>query len=381
MKTINLIYSFLLMTLLIACSGKSEVITNSSMESTENLSTIVLNEEQEKMMHLETGKLQLMQISGTIPVTGEIELPPANKATVSALIGGRVRSISIHEGVTVKKGQVLATIENPEFITMQENFLVTKNNVDLLYSEYERAKKLREKEINSEKDFLKIESEYNATKVQYMSLKNQLELLGINTDNLNADNFSQTVLIKSPINGYVQKIAINLGQYVNLSDNLFEIIDNDHLHLNLHVFEKDIHQVQVGQKIHFYTNANPDEMFIANVFSIGKTFDSNTKSINVIAEIADKTNLLIPGMYVNGHIEIASNNSRVIPNESIVKESNQYFVFIEKSKNTFEKIQVETGISDENYTEIILGNLLDTNSMIVTKGAYYLSAELNKSAD
>lgn len=381
MKTTNIIYTILIFLTLLACSGKSEVMNSKTTLSVESNKTLVLSEEQGKTMHLKTDKLKRMEISGTIPVNGEIELPPANKATVSALIGGRIRTINIHEGVTVKKGQVLATLENPEFITLQENYLVTKNNVERLNSEFERAKKLREKEINSEKEFIRIESEYNASKVQLISLKNQLELLGINTDKLSAENFSQTIIIKSPLDGYVQKISINLGQYVNVSDLLFEIVDNEHLHLNLHVFEKDIHQVSIGQNIHFYTNSNPNELFKASVFTIGKTFDTETKSITVMAEISEKAELLIPGMYVNGYIETSTKNTWVIPTEALIKEANQYFVFVQKDKNTFEKVQVESGTSDEQFSELILSNAIDSNSVIVTNGSYFLNAELNKAEE
>jgi cobalt-zinc-cadmium efflux system membrane fusion protein len=382
MKTKNKITLLLSSILLMSCGGT--VIKNTSESETAVIqNTVELSTEQIAAMEITTSKVEKMNLAYTIETNGTLELPPQNKASVSAIIGGRVKNIQVIQGDKVKKGQVLATLENPEFITMQQDYLTTKNQVAYLEKEYERAKTLRDQEINSEKSFAKTESEYNDALFKFKGIKTQLELIGIDFKKLEAGELLSAIPVRSPIDGFVRLIELNLGQYIDPAQSLFEIVDNEHLHLELLVYEKDIAKIREGQNVHFYTSSNPNDIFQANVFAVGKAFEKDQKAIKVYADISGKKDYLIPGMYVNGHIELDSNMTTVLPKESIIEEGGMYYVFCKKqnTENAFEKIEIKPGASENNKQEIIFLNQEDANRDFVIKGAYYLNAELQKEAE
>jgi cobalt-zinc-cadmium efflux system membrane fusion protein len=382
MKTIYKIQLLFAATLFSACSGN--VVTSNTTTETENNSNVVeLTQEQINTMKIESAHPEKMNLAYSIETNGMLELPPQNKATLSAIISGRVKNILVIQGDYVKKGQLLASLENPDFLQLQQDYLTAKNDVSYLEKEYERAKILREKEINSEKSFAKTETDLKDAQVRYNGLKAQLELIGINLKQLESGEFTSAVPVRSPIDGYVHTIEIYLGQYINPSDALFEIVDNEHLHLSLNVFEKDIAKIRKGQNVHFYTSSNPGDVLNGTVFSVGKSFEEDLKAIKVHAEISDKRDYLIPGMYVNGHIELDSNMTYVLPKEALIEDAGIWYVFSpsENNKLSFEKIQVQPGASEGNKTEVIFLDSKDAQREFVIKGAYYLNAELNKEAE
>jgi cobalt-zinc-cadmium efflux system membrane fusion protein len=382
MKTNNKITLLLSTILLMSCGGT--VIKNTSeAETTSIKNTVELSDEQIAAMEITTSKVEKMNLAYTIETNGTLELPPQNRASVSAILGGRVKNIQVIQGDKVKKGQLLATLENPEFITMQQDYLTTKNQVAYLEKEYERAKTLRDQEINSEKSFAKTESEYNDALFKYKGIKTQLELIGIDFKNLEAGELLSGIPVRSPIDGFVRLIELNLGQYIDPAQSLFEIVDNEHLHLELLVYEKDIAKIREGQNVHFYTSSNPNDIFQATVFAVGKAFEKDQKAIKVYADISGKKDYLIPGMYINGHIELDSNMTTVLPKESILEEGGMYYVFCKKEGdgNVFEKIEIKPGASESSKQEIIFLNPADANKDFVIKGAYYLNAELQKEGE
>ncbi|MBL7897776.1 MAG: efflux RND transporter periplasmic adaptor subunit [Crocinitomicaceae bacterium] len=367
---------------LTACSGN--IVTNTSAEEIQNTTnSVLLTQEQITAMDIQTSKPEKMNLAYSIETNGMLELPPQNKATLSAIISGRVKNILVIQGDYVKKGQLLASLENPDFLKLQQDYLSAKNDVAYFEKEFERAKILREKEINSEKSFAKTETDLKEAQVRYNGLKSQLELIGINLKQLEAGEFSSSVPVRSPIDGYVRTVEINMGQYINPSDALFEIVDNEHLHISLNVFEKDIAKIRKGQNVHFYTSSSPDDVLKGTVFAVGKAFEKDLKAIKVYADISDKRDYLIPGMYVNGHIELDSNMTYVLPKDALIEEAGIWYVFSPQQNNklSFEKIQVQPGASEGNKTEIIFVRAEDSQREFVTNGAYYLNAELNKEAD
>jgi len=382
MKTQYKIQLLFAATLFSACSG-NVVSSNTTTETEKKLNIVELTQEQINTMNIQSAMPEKMNLAYSIETNGMLELPPQNKATLSAIISGRVKNILVIQGDYVKKGQLLASLENPDFLKMQQDYLTAKNDVSYFEKEYERAKILREKEINSEKSFAKTETDLKDAQVRYNGLKAQLELIGINLKQLESGEFTSAVPVRSPIDGYVRTVEINLGQYINPSDALFEIVDNEHLHLSLNVFEKDIAKIRKGQNVHFYTSSNPDDVLKGTVFAVGKAFEKDLKAIKVYADIADGRDYLIPGMYVNGHIELDSNMTYVLPKEALIEDAGIWYVFSpsENNKLSFEKIQVQPGASEGNKTEVIFLDSKDSQREFVIKGAYYLNAELNKEAE
>ncbi|NEW79746.1 MAG: efflux RND transporter periplasmic adaptor subunit [Gelidibacter sp.] len=370
-----------------SCQNKTtkqdEHSENESEHHEESSQIVVLQQKQLEVMDIELGTAKQINLGDALKVNGQLELPPQNRASVSAIVGGRVQSIAVIEGDYVKKGQVLAQLNNPEFITIQREYLSAKNNIVFLEKDYQRKKELLKDGITSAKSFQQAEAAYNEGKSTLNAAKSMLQLMDISVSGLENGRIIAAVPVVSPINGVVQNIDINIGKFVASEQKMFEIIDNEFLHLGLKVFEKDIEKVKIGQKITFSLTTRPDKIYEAEIFALGKAFDMNTRAVLVHAKIIGTHEGLLTGMFVEARIVTSSKEVRALPNEAFINEKGLDYVFVQKSKTgdkiEFEKIQVNKGVSDLSFTEVLFIKDLPKETIIVTKGAYYLNAELQKS--
>ena len=362
--------------------------------------SVELTEKQLSLIDFELGDFKQMNIGENIKCSGELELPPQNKASVSALLGGRVKSIDVIEGSFVKKGQTLAVLEHPDVIEYQEQYLDVANNISLLKSDFERKQALFNDSITSQRVFEQAESNYYSAVAKLNTLKAKLSLIGVSANQVEKGNISSGITIKSPIDGYVRLVEINIGKFVEPASEMFEIVDNEHIHIDLHVYEKDINAIKIGQKVLFSLASNEGVDYEAVVFAIGKAFENETKSVRVHAEIIAKKHNLLPGMYVNALIVTDPKTRRVLPDNSIISEGENEYIFVQTIQKEdalegheehgheghghnavkvgFLKIGVSTGNSELGYTEILATDSIPLNEGIVFKGAFYLHAEMKK---
>lgn len=366
--------------------------------------TVELTEKQLSLIGLELGDFKQMNLGKNIKCSGELELPPQNKASVSALLGGRVKSIDVIEGNFVKKGQTLAVLEHPDVIEYQEQYLDVANNISLLKSDFERKQALFNDSITSQKVFEQAQSNYYSAVAKLNTLKAKLSLIGVSAEQVEKGNISPGITIKSPIDGYVRLVEINIGKFVDPASEMFEIVDNEHIHIDLHVYEKDINAIKIGQKVLFSLASNEGVDYEAVVFAIGKAFENDTKSVRVHAEIIAKNHNLLPGMYVNAIIVTNRKTRRVLPDNSIISEGENEYIFVQSiqkeddheghqnehekhgheghghnaAKVSFLKIGISTGNSEMGHTEILATDSIPLNEGIVIKGAFYLHAEMKK---
>jgi cobalt-zinc-cadmium efflux system membrane fusion protein len=237
--------------------------------------------------------------------------------------------------------------------------------------------------ITSTKSFQQAEAAYNQGKSALNASKSTLQLMGISVSALENGQIVSSVPVVSPIKGYVQNIEINIGKFVSPQQEMFEIVDNEYLHLGLKVFEKDIEKVKAGQKITFSLTTRPDRIYEAEIFALGKAFDMDTRAVKVHAKIIGAHEGLLTGMFVEARIVTANKEVNALPNEAFVSEKGLDYVFVQREKTDdkieFEKIQVNRGISDLGFTEVVFIKDLPKNVVLVTKGAYYLNAEMQKS--
>lgn len=348
-----------------------------------NESEIELTPEQVKIANIQYGNFTSMTLGNQVTCTGKLELPPQNKANVSALIGGRITEIKVIEGNTVEKGQVLAIMEHPDVITFQEEYLNVYNSISSIKAAFERKAELYKDSITSAAEYSNAKTNYETASSKLNTLKAKLNLLGISEQNVIQGKITSSIAIKSPIKGYVRLVEINLGKYINPQTEIFEIIDNDHIHIDLQVYEQDISKIKIGQTVHFILASNPDSIFSAKVFTIGKAFENDTKAVRVHAEIDVNKSNLLPGMYVNATIETSPSNTNAIPEKAIISEGVEEFIFVKSNHNhgdnsAFKKIQVKTGNHDLGFVEIVETVSLPKNAQIVINGAFYIEAEMKK---
>jgi cobalt-zinc-cadmium efflux system membrane fusion protein len=377
----------LIIVALVSCDNKiaqqNEENTEETSESEESSTMVTLQQKQLEVMNIEVGTAKQLNLGATLKVNGQLELPPQNKASISTIIGGSVQSVAVIEGDFVKKGQVLAKLSSPEFITIQKEYLTAKSNLTFLENDFQRKKVLLKDGITSTKSFQLAESAYFEGKSALNASKSTLKMIGISINSLDKGQIVSSFPVVAPIKGYIQNINVNIGKYVTAQQEMFEIVDNEFLHLGLNVFEKDIDKVNVGQLINFSLTTKPDEIYKAKIFAIGKAFDLDTRAITVHANIIGAHKGLLTGMYVEARIVTSNKNVNALPIEAFVSEKGLSYVFIQKNKNNntfeFEKIQVNKGISDLGFTEVVFVDDVSKNAIFVIKGAYYLNSEMQKS--
>jgi len=324
------------------------------------------------------GKAELTTVPQSIDAAGYIEVPNESKAEVRTFIGGYLRSTPLLPGDYVKKGQFLISLENMEYIQLQQDYLQARDELEYLKAVYERKKILAGEQITSLSSKQEAESDYNTALASYKGLRKMLQMVNISPDKLQAENISSTINLYAPINGYLAKVNAVEGVFAEQTDVIFEIINTDQLHLELKVYEKDILKVRKGQKISFKLPEANSENYSGEVFLVGKTIDGADKTVLVYCHIGEKYNLpLIVGMYIEAKIQYATREEYCLPTDAFIREEGDYFVFIEKSATddeyVFEKVKVNVGHVNEDCVEIVEDSFeLLEGKQVLIQGAFDL---------
>ncbi|WP_456461919.1 efflux RND transporter periplasmic adaptor subunit [Lutibacter sp.] len=369
-KYISKIIVLLLSIIAISCNtSKTEEATVNPIKEDNNLVEITSSQFENSKMKL--GKISKQFFTESIKTNGYIDVPPANRAKVSAIIGGYVKKSPLLVGDKVKKGQLLLTIENPDFIEIQQNYLEITEKLTYLKSEYNRQKTLFEEKITSQKNYLKAESDYKSALALSNGLSQKLKMININPLNVKAGKITSIAPIYAPISGSVTAVYTNVGEFMNASDVLLEIINNEHKHLELIVFEKEILKIREKQPILFKIPESSTKKYEAAVYLVGKSIDKN-RTVRVHGHLENEDVPFIVGMFVEAEIITSAIQNQALPIEAVLEKDNEYFVLVLKEKNEetykFEKIKITIGVKNENWIEIIGKNL--ENKQILMKGAF-----------
>ncbi len=346
-----------------------------------NEEEVLLTQQQFEALKMKIDTLSFRNMCGYVEANGTLEVPPQNEAAITSVIGANVVSIKVIEGDKVDKNQVVAYLSHPNIIKLQTDYLNAYSNSVFLNKNYERQQKLYDAGVGSGVNFQKAEAEYNASKAMVNGLAAQLKILNVNTSSVRNGSIAQEIALLSPIEGFVQKVDVKIGQYVEPQTELFEIVNTHHVHADLMVFEKDVHKVKKDQKVSFTLQSIPDTELTAIIYSVSKTFEDNPKAVHVHAEIENKKGNLIPGMYIQGKIQIENTQKTALPESAIIKDGDKFYVFsVKKEKNnwSFKPIEVVVGEKDENWLSIQFNEEIEKNTRFAYNNAYYLIAEMKK---
>ncbi|HNN27292.1 MAG TPA: efflux RND transporter periplasmic adaptor subunit, partial [Chitinophagales bacterium] len=285
-------------------------------------------------------------------------------------LGGYLKSTKLLPGMHISKGEVIAVMEDPQYIQLQQDYLTAKAQFAYNESEYLRQKELNESKAVSDKVFEQAKATYQTQNILIKSLEQKLKLIGLNPTTVTANTITKSINIYSPINGFVSTVNVNIGKYVTPSDVLFELVNPNDIHLALTVFDKDVNKLAIGQKVITFSNSNPDKKYECEIILISKNL-SNDNATQVHCHFKDYDKTLLPGMFMNAMIELSGGNATVLPDDAIVRFENKNYVFIEKGNRQFEMTEVQIGNAENGFTEIISAEKL-ANKNIVVKGAYHL---------
>lgn len=380
MKKINTLILFLSLSLFIPVSCSNEDGNNDEeiKEIPEKLNNeIKITKKQFETSEMKLGSAETYTFENNISVSGFITVSPQGKAKINTPIAGIIRSNPLSSGQYVKKGQIMFAIESNEIIQVQQEYAESIGLLSAVESEYFRQKKLFEEKITSEKDFLNTESNYKSLKAKCSGLQASLRLLNINPSKTKEGNIVSRIGIYAPISGYITLQKGVLGQYVEPQSSLMEIININKLYLKLFLFEKDIHNLKVGQIIRFYIPNRKNSKYKAELITVGKSVNSETKTIECIAKLnKEDMQYFINDTYVEAVIITDSKESNALPNNAIVNSMNDNFILVKIKENDkdyiFQKQKINIGAKTAEFTEV-LTNI--ENMEILIEGAYNIIVE------
>jgi cobalt-zinc-cadmium efflux system membrane fusion protein len=377
------------------CKQESSEETQVEKHPEEADNVVSLTQAQIQNAGLAFGAVEEKQISGTIKVNGILDVPPQQLVSISAPLGGFLKRTSLLEGSRVKRGEVIATVENLEFIQIQQDYLEARGNFEFAKADYERQQSLAKESVNAEKVLQQAKANYTSWQAKYTGLREKLKVLNLDAT---ADKgiVQSSIDLRSPIEGYVTQVNVNIGKFVSPTDVLFEIVDTEHLHAELIIFERDVPKIQIGQKVRF-TLANETKERVATVYLIGREINPD-RTIQIHCHIDKEDKELLPGMYLNAVVEAGSIKTPALPVEAIVDYQGKKYVFlvsadahaVPEAKGTgasaeitgFEMMEIEIGNTELGYTEIRSKDIERLKAeKIVVKGAYSLLSKMKNSEE
>ncbi|WP_017260359.1 efflux RND transporter periplasmic adaptor subunit [Pedobacter arcticus] len=391
-KTHQIIAFLLLIFIAMACTNNQEHKeehneAGHSNEEEHNENEVTLTPEQYQTAGIELGYVSEQSLSGAITVNGLLDLPPQSKVSISTPFSGILKSTKMLPGVKVRKGDLVAVLEHPDYIEIQQNYLEINSQLAYQKEEYERQQKLAKEEVNAKKSLQKAQSDYQILLAKHQALKSKLRLMNINITNLEKGNLVNTINIFSPINGYVTEVNTNIGAMVDPTTVLFEIADTEHLHAELTVYEKDIPKIKIGQKVRF-TLANEQKERMATVYLIGRQISAE-RTVNIHCHLDQEDAQLLPGMYLTALVESGAKKLPALPDYAIVDfEGDKYIFIAEEAKaanqkeHHFEMVKIKPGVSELGYTQIDVEGATDwKEKKVVLKGAYDLLSQLKNTEE
>jgi cobalt-zinc-cadmium efflux system membrane fusion protein len=366
MKKLSFVFTLLM--LVASCADN-----NVQPEKKAQLTSVVFNATQLKNSGI-TEEIPSQRIIGNaILATGTVEVPPQNKTVISATFGGFIRSLDVLDGMLVKKGQVLLRVENPELISIQQEYLEVIANMEYLQSEKERQQLLVDKDAGTMKSFQSAKAQLAVAKAKKSGLQAKLEMAGINMLQLNQGTIQKQITIRAPFNGAVTKINVEVGAYMNLEDHLLEIIDLQHAHAEVTVFEKDAQLLEIGQAVELNFPGEIEKVH-STIFLIGKEIGKD-RTVKVHCHFKKENKNIPPGAYFKAVIHTKDRKLLAVPSESIVELNGKNVVFrgVDDSKGGKRFIPIEVKIlATENEWSAIesVDKNRKINYPVVRNGAY-----------
>lgn len=329
----------------------------------------------------------LRKLSRRLRVNGLIDVPPQNMISVSFPPGGYLQSTRLLPGMHIRKGEVIATMQDSKLIQLQQDYLSARIRDRQLEADYRRQQELNRDKSSSDKALQEAETQWRSNKVNVKSLSEQLLLAGFDPASLNEETISRSVALRSPIDGYVATVKVNTGAYINPGDVLFELVDPDDIHLNMTVFEKDVAFLKIGQKVKTWSNTRPDVVYPCEVILVGKELDDH-RSVEVHCHFEKYDHSLIPGMFMNAEITVEEQELIALPEEAIVKHADRDYVFEDMGNYRYRLTEVSAGLSENGFAGIQFrdtGRSASTSEALrrrfVTKNAYTLLMQLKNTGE
>jgi cobalt-zinc-cadmium efflux system membrane fusion protein len=354
--------------LLFSCSRKKQEQTLETDSLNANVITLTLS--QYKAANIAMGKIERKPVAKRITVNGKLDVPPQNLVIISAPMGGFVKSTNLLQGMKVRRGDVLAVLENQDYIQLQQDYLDSNSKLEFLQMEYNRQQELANENVNAKKVLQQSKSQYESMKAMVNGLEAKLGMINLTAASLKKGKIKSTINLIAPINGFITAVNVNIGQFVTPTEVMFKIVNLEHMHAELQVYEKDINKIAIGQKVTFQL-ANDTTTHRASVYLVGKEISAE-RTVRIHCHLDKEDESLLPGMFVTATIETVSQEVDVVPTVSISNFEGKDYIFVSSNNNQFKAVRVNSGSTLGAFTEVVLLEEIMQGTPIVTRGAFEL---------
>lgn len=361
--------------------SKAETAESENQEEEIDFQNIPLSEKQVKAVDLKMGEAQEREMDAMLHVNGSLVLRAQDMGNVSSLMGGIVKNVYVKEGQMVSRGQVVATIENTDVVTLQREYYTAYKESEMARLELDRQKTLASAGAGIKKTLQMSEKNYKVAKANLLGTGRQLQQMGISTKQVAKGKFTTVFPLRAPISGTVSDMQASLGSYADMQTPLMKIRNNHAVECDLNVFEKDIAKVKVGDQVLVSLTNQPGVNVSGRVYGMNQYLNKGTKSVAVHVKLDAKRGAkLFEGMYVSGQIATGRQLCMTLPDKAIVCADGKQYVFALNQQHSkggtysFSRHEVTTGVSNNGYTEVALCKHLKKGQKIVTDNAFYLAS-------
>ena len=365
------------------CGSKKTPAVPEAAEEVTATDLVTLSAGQIERAGLQTAKVERRTIQGMLHANGVLDVPPQNLVSISAPFGGFLMSTPLLQGSRVNRGQQIALLQDPEFVTMQQQYLEDRSQLAYLSAEFERQQALALENVNARKTLEKAKADFETMQARIAGQRAKLEMLNIDLKKLEDGQISKSAPIYAPISGFVTQVHVNIGSHVRPEDVLFKIADTGHLHAELTVYEQDLPLLGMEQKVRLRIS-NESEWRSGTVHLIGREVGTD-HSVKVHVHLDQEDTELVPGTFLEAEIVAAGHEVAALPNRAIVQFEGNTGIFVQEGmadgERQFRLLELKTGLSDSSYTEVLLPSGFDMQSVIVTQGSYDLLAKLKNTQE
>jgi cobalt-zinc-cadmium efflux system membrane fusion protein len=373
----SVIYTIVISMALLITACKQNTEDNQLQNQKESNNMVELTANQIRTASVQLGYIQEKEMNTELVANGILSVPPQQQVSVTVPYGGFVKAITIQEGSEVVKGQCLAILENPEFIQLQQDYLEAVQQAEYTQTDYERQKQLSAENINAQKTLQQAKATYQGWQTKVNGYKAKLKMINIIPDSVHENTLTTHVKIKAPISGYITAIHVNVGEFINYADNLFEVVNTDKVFAKLTIFEQDLTKIKKGQPVKINLQ-NDTKVRKASVSFIGKSIKED-RSTTVLCQLTENDQSLIPGSYVSATIQTQAHQTYAIHQDGVAEyQGKKYIAQVSSTETTgaikFNLIEIETGSNKDEFVEIKLPENFNIKSKIAIHGTYAILA-------
>lgn len=374
---------FLLLPLWIGCKHNPVENAEVAPPSSDESGGLILTAAQIATAGIAWAPVEMRKPNASLKVTGELAVHQEHIATVSAFTDGFIAELRTGLNKPVQKGQVLALINKPDLVDLQQEWLETKEKLVFLNAEYERQRQLKDENATALKNFQRAEAERREAQTHLQLLEVKLRLYQVNVATLTPANVRTQLAITAPFSGIITQTFATTGSAVDMGTPICEILDLQQLHADVFVFEKDLSKVHLGQTALLSMPGQPQEMVIpVEVYSIDPGLDPAKKAVRLHARWKNTPRTsLFNGAYVEAQLALdgKTGNQPALPAEAVVREENDHYIFVvasnDQTHTRFQKMMVSVAPAGDGYLAITPATPLAPDALVVTKGAYYVGAQ------